>query len=184
MKFKLNVNVAEADYYDFNKFYMFRSKSFAKNRTLARVTALLMYVVFGWLFVKAEGVSFKTGVFIGFLVIVMVVFQIFLNKFCWLHTKRRIAASKKKGTLKYSENVVYEFYDDVFNDITESEKAVVKYCVIEHIHVVNGRMIFLQRTEHSAYILPISCFDSNEQYDAFISFIKTKCPKIDFYDKI
>ncbi len=184
MKFRLNVNVTDADYYDFNKFYMFHSKTAAKSRTLTRITAILMYVVFGWLFIKAEGFSFKSGVFIGFLVIVMVIMQIFLNKFFWLLTKRRIDVSKKKGNLKYSKAVVYEFYDDIFHDITETEKSEVKYCVIECVRVIEGRMILLQRSENSSYILPVSCFTAKEECEAFLSFIKTKCPKIEFYEKV
>ncbi len=184
MKFRLNINISDEIYYDFNKFWLLHSSNSAKTRTLARITAILLYIIFGWLYYKAEGFSVNTGVFIGCLVVFMTLVQIFMKKILWLNLKLRLNTKKKKGELKYTKSSVYEFCDDVFYETTDVEKCEIKYNAIECVRIIKGNMVLLQRGEFSAYIVPISSFISNEQYDAFIDFIKTKCPKIDFYEKI
>lgn len=184
MHFKLNVNLTDEIYYDFNKFFMFHSKNSARITTLTRVTVFLMYFVFGWLFCMAEGFSVNTCFFIGYLIITMILLQIFLKKLLWLSLKLRLNAAKKKGKLKYSPVSVLEFYDDFFCETTDDQKSEMKYSVIECVRVIRGNMVLLQKYEGLAFIVPISCFRTKEQYDEFLSFIKAKCSKVDYFEKI
>ena len=109
---------------------------------------------------------------------------VFTKQHYLLSAKREIKSFKKKGKQLYSPVSYMEFYDDLFCETTENEKNELKYEAIESVSVINEKIVYLHKNDALAFILPISCFISNEQYDAFIEFIKTKCPKIDFYDKI
>lgn len=81
----------------------------------------------------------------------------------------------------YSPESVIEFYEDSFKETTPDNITEQKYSAIERISVVDGKMIYIHTNNILAYMLPISSFSSNEQYNDFFDFIKTKCKNIDIY---
>ena len=49
------------------------------------------------------------------------------------------------------------------------------------MNVVGENAIYIYKSALKAYVLPFSCFESKEQYDAFVEFIKTKCETVNEY---
>lgn len=88
---------------------------------------------------------------------------------------------KKKGKMSYSPVSVIEFYDDRLVEITQEQKIEQKYTAIERISVVDNRIIYIHVNHVMAYLLPLTCFESTEQYNDFLAFIKEKCNQIDIY---
>ena len=88
---------------------------------------------------------------------------------------------KKQGKMGYSPNSEMEFFDDGFTETTPQNKTEQKYASIERISVVKGKIIYIHVNNVMSYLLPVSCFDSKEQYDAFLNLIKTKCSIVDIY---
>ena len=66
-------------------------------------------------------------------------------------------------------------------EITPDNKTETNYSAVERISIVDNKMIYIHVNNVMAYILPISCFESTEQYNSFMDFIKTKCSDIDVY---
>lgn len=182
MKFKIDATMIEEEYFIFRKFATVHYGK--KSRSTYRISACLIVFVLVWAIFKADGLtppSIVTGVI---LTIWLIIWQIFYKSFCIWWTKKNVHKLKKNGKRLYSDWSVMEFYDDYFCDLTENFKHDVKYCAIESVSVIENKMIVLNADNGMAFMLPVRAFQTNEQYDAFIEFIKTKCPKIDFYDKI
>ena len=95
--------------------------------------------------------------------------------------KRQIKSLKKSGKMGYSPESVAEFYDDCFVETTPDNKVEHKYSAVERISIVDNKVVYVHINNVMAYILPFSCFKSEEQYGNFLTFIKTKCANIDVY---
>ena len=81
----------------------------------------------------------------------------------------------------YSPEAVMEFNEENFIETTPENKTEQKYLAIERISIVENKTVYIHTNNVMAYIIPISCFESKEQYDEFIAFLKTKCKNIDVY---
>ena len=88
---------------------------------------------------------------------------------------------KKNGKAGYSPESVLEFGDETFIETTPDNKTEQRYASIERISIVDNKMIYIHVNNIMAYILPLSCFETKEQYDEFFEFIKTKSANIDIY---
>lgn len=83
--------------------------------------------------------------------------------------------------MAYSPTAQMKFYEDDFIEITPTNKIEQTYSAIERISVIRDQVLYIHVNNITAYILPRTCFDSQEQYDEFFAFIKTKCANIDVY---
>ena len=88
---------------------------------------------------------------------------------------------KKSGKMGYSPNAVMEFYDEIFVETTPENRTEQSYSAVERVSVVEDRTIYIHINNVMAYILPVTAFESKEQYDSFLSFIRTKCAIVDVY---
>ncbi len=183
MNFKFNVITNDQDYLDYNEFWMLRSHYGKKQMLTMRIiiTVLLGAGVLGFLISNEFAQSAFVGVFP--LVALLVLTEIFFNKIMTASLKRQIKSMKKKGKMGYTPEAVLEFLDDTFIESTPDMKTERKYSAIERISVIDNRMIYIHVNNVMAYILPVSCFESQEQCDRFFEFIRTKCANIDVYQK-
>lgn len=181
MKFHFNVNLSDQDYLDYNVFWAIRSPYGKKQVTSYRV--LLAVLFFGVILLSLYGGGFSTVSFIGVIpmLIVAVLVQIFLTRFLAWTLKVYIISLKKKGKMGYSPSSVIEFYDNSFVEIAEFNTTEQKYSAIERISVVDNKVVYIHVNNIMSYILPLSCFESEEQYKNFLDFIKTKCANTDVY---
>lgn len=181
MKFQFKVNLSDKDYLDYNMFWMIKSPYGKKQILTFRVTLAILLGVF--IFITLYGGGFTAESFIGAIpmLIVLLVFELFLTRFFKWTFKWQIKSLKKSGKMGYSPESVIEFYDDVFVEKTSENKTEQKYSAIERISIVDKRKIYIHINNVMAYILPLSCFESKEQYDSFFEFISLKCRNIDVY---
>jgi len=181
MNFKFKVNVCEQDYLDYNLFWLLKSPYGKKQlRTFRLTIALLTAVV---LLISFFGGGFTLETLIGVLpvLIIFVLANVFLKGFFKLSFKGQIINQKKAGKLGFSPESLLEFYEDSFIETTATNKTEQKYTAVERISVVDGKMIYIHVNNLMAYMLPFASFDSKEQYDNFIEFIKIKSDYVDFY---
>lgn len=181
MKFQFNVNLSDQDYLDYNVFWAIRSPYGKKQVTAYRV--VLAFVFLGFIFLSLYGGGFSTVSLVGVipLVIVGVLAQVFLTRFLGWTLKEYVKSLEKKGKMGYSPSSVIEFYDDNFVESAEFNRTEQKYSAIERISIVDNKVIYIHVNNIMSYILPISCFESEEQYKSFLDFIKTKSTNIDIY---
>ena len=181
MKFQFNVNINEEDYLDYNKFWMLRSHYGKKQMSTFRI---IIAVIIGLIiFISLYGGNFTFDSFIGIIpmAILLVLYELLLSPLFVLFLKCHLKSLKKKGKMGYSPSSVVEFYEDVFIETTPQNKTEQKYLSIERVSVVDNKVVYIHVNNIMSYILPFSCFESNEQYNEFLEFIKTKCSNIDVY---
>ncbi|MBQ4602153.1 MAG: YcxB family protein [Clostridia bacterium] len=183
MNFKFNVVTNDQDYLDYNEFWMLRSPYGKKQTLTVRMifTVMVSAVIIGYLIYNrfTEGALVSVFPLVAFLVLI----EIFFNKIMAASLKRQIKSMKKKGKMGYTPEAVLEFFEDTFTESTPDMKTERKYSAIERISVIDNRMIYIHVNNVMAYILPVSCFESQEQCDRFFEFIRTKCANIDVYQK-
>ena len=181
MKFQFNVNTTDKDYLDYNKFWMLRSHYGKKQMMSFRI---VMAVIFGvYIFILLYGGNFTVDSFISVIpmAILLIIFELLFSSLFVFILKGHLKSLKKKGKMGYSPSSVIEFYEDSFVETTPDNKTEQRYSSIERISIVDNKMIYIHVNNIMAYILPLSCFETKEQYDGFFEFIKTKCANIDIY---
>ena len=111
----------------------------------------------------------------------MSVWQILLPAYNKFFVRLNVNRVAKSGKLPYSPHAVMEFYDDHFSEKDGVSSMESEYAAIERISVIEGKVVYLQRDSLAAYIIPMSAFESDEQYCAFIDFMSTKVTDIKYY---
>ena len=181
MYFKFNVNLTDKDYLDYNTFWMIKSPYGKKQMLKIRILITICIAIFalGFFLGEKNTVNAWIGIIPYFLLLGL--FQLLLNPTMGWILKENIKSLKKQGKMGYSPNSEMEFFDDGFTETTPQNKTEQKYASIERISVVKGKIIYIHVNNVMSYLLPVSCFDSKEQYDAFLNLIKTKCSIVDIY---
>lgn len=181
MKFQFAANINDQDYINFNDFCMVKSYYGKKQMKSIRILFIALFVAL-WLFSLFSG-DFTKESFFGIIpsAILCVLVQVFLPKIFMGLNKMHIKNLKRGGKMPYSPSSVMEFYDDYFVESTPENKTQQKYVAVERISVVEGKTIYIHINKLMAYILPISCFNSKEQFESFVEFTKTKCENVDIY---
>lgn len=181
MKFQVNVKLNDQDYLDYNVFWAIRSHYGKKQIRTLRITVLIIYSIFVFISLFSDGFSAESFLGVIPMSIVFVLFQLFLKRlFAWA-LKGTVKNLKKSGKMGYSPDSVIEFYEESFAETTSENRTENKYSAIERISIVDNKIIYIHINNVMAYILPLTCFESKEQYDSFFEFINTKCEKIDVY---
>ena len=181
MKFQFNVKVDVKDYLDYNTFWMIRSPYGKKQIQTFRITIAVLFAIFILISLFSGDFSLESILRVIPMVIVLALAQIFLPRlFSWL-LKGQIKTLKKSGKMGYSPESVIEFYEESFVETTSENKTEHKYSAVERISIVDNKMIYIHVNNIMSYMLPLSCFESKEQYNNFFEFIKTKCLNIDIY---
>ena len=181
MLFQFQVQISEKDYLEYNKFHMFRSPY---GRKIMRGMRIAIAIVFGlFMLLSLVGGRFSASAWIGALpyAILLIVFEAILVPFMSSSFKSTLKKMKKTGKMAYSPSSVLAFYDDYLLETTETNQTQQKYSSIERISIVDQKMMYIHVNNVMAYLLPLSAFASQEEYERFLAFIKTKCDKIDIY---
>ncbi len=181
MQFKFHVNLNDKDYLDYNVFWSIKSPYGKKQMMNSRITIAVLFAVV--LLLSLFGGGFSAASLIGVIpyLILLVLFELLLNPlFTWI-LKSNIKTLKSKGKMGYSPDSEMEFHEDCFIEITSDNKSEQKYSAVERVSVISDNVIYIHVNNVMSYILPSSCFESNEQYRNFIDFLRTKCPNVDLY---
>ena len=181
MNFRFNVTITDQDYLDYNTFWMLRSPYGKKQMKIFRIVITVFWVIASLVTLFMDGFSIVSVFGLIPLVIVFFLIQILFPIFFSWALKLQIKILKKSGKMGYSPESMIEFYEDYLVEATSDNKTELKYSAVERISIVDHKMIYIHVNNVMSYILPISCFESREQYDSFLEFIKTKCANIDIY---
>ena len=183
MKFKLNVNVTEKEYVEFNKFHLLRSpygKRYMLNNRIV-INACMGFICFCVLYVAV--ISDSSGAYVGFAAgaLTTLIYNMCLRRVLASSIEKQVKNQLKDGNNLYTAKKTIELYDDKIVDYNEQEKSETSYKKLERVCVVDGTHIYLYVTSQSAHIIPISVFESHGQYEEFLSFLESRGKKIEFY---
>ena len=181
MHFKFYINLNDKDYLDYNTFWMIKSPYGKKQMLKFRVIIAVLCCLVS--FFALFGGGFSSNSWIGVIpyAILLVLFELLLNPFFVWTLNGHIKSLKKKGKMGYSPVSEMEFYDESFFEITPDNKTEQKYSAIERVSVITDKVIYIHVNNLMSYILPMTCFESKEQYCDFLDFVRTKCTNIDIY---
>ena len=182
MKYRFNVIMTDEDYLEYNKFQLIRSPYGKKQLRNLRISLTVLFGASVLLSLIVGGLSAEyllTAVIP--LAILYIIMQAVCKRFLAWSLKGQLKMMKKSGKPCYSPDSVMEFYEDCFTEITPDNKTEQKYSAIERISFVDGKVIYIHINNLLAYVLPLNCFESKEQYESFSEFIKTKCENVDTY---
>lgn len=182
MKYRFNVIMTDEDYLDFNKFQLIRSSYGKKQLRNLRIS---LTVLFGASILVSLIIGDFSAEYILTAVIPLLILYIIMQAACksflaW-SLKGQLKMMKKSGKPCYSPDSVMEFYEDCFTEITPDNKTEQRYSAIERISFVDDKVIYIHINNLLAYVLPLNCFESKEQYESFSEFIKSKCGEVDIY---
>ncbi len=181
MYFRFNINISDKDYLEYNKFWMIKSPYGKKQIAQYRVILAIFFLVISFVYLIFR--DFSTDAFIGIIPywILFAIVQLLFNSFFVWILKGQLKSLRKKGKMGYSPVAEMEFHEETFVETTPENKTEQKYTAIERVSVIADKVIYIHVNNVMSYILPRSCFESKENYDAFLEFIKTKCANIDIY---
>ena len=181
MPYKLNIKLSDADYYNFNYFQTFETPSGKKNLLKIRILLVLCMALVAAIAVVARGRSQTSMIYVIICVLLAVVFSLFLKKIMINSLKKQLAALRKSGKLHYSPESEIEFFEEYIAETTPTENNKKSYDALEKVCICGDRYIYLFTSSVSAYILPVSQVASQLGKEEFLSFIRKKCDKIEFY---
>lgn len=181
MKFRLNINVTEQDYLDYNYFWLLKSHYGKKQLMSTRIMLAVILGLAAVAIVLITGFNSASAFSIGLLMVWLVIMELLLPKFTASQTKATIKRLKKKGKMAYSPKAVMEFYEDYFTEDCEIAKTEQKYRAIERVSIVENKVVYIHVNNLNAYIVPLSAFESEAECREFLDFIKTKAPVSDVY---
>ena len=181
MNFKFYINLNDNDYLNYNTFWTIKSPYGKKQILQFRIIIAVLFVVAAFLFLSGRGFSANAWIGIIPYAILLVLFELLLKRFFVWVIKGNIKSLKAKGKMGYSPVSEMEFYDESFMEITPDNKTEQKYSSIERVSVITDKVIYIHVNNVMSYILPLSCFESKEQYNNFLDFVRSKCANIDVY---
>lgn len=181
MRFKFYINLNDKDYFDYNTFWMIKSPYGNKQMLKFRVFIAILFASVSFLSLFEGGFSANAWIDIIPYVILLVSFELLLHPFFVWVLKANIKSLKAKGKMGYPPVSELEFYDESFIEITPDNKSEQKYSAVERVSVITDKVIYIHVNNVMSYILPLSCFESREQYNAFLDFVRIKCSNIDVY---
>ena len=88
---------------------------------------------------------------------------------------------KKGGKMPYSPQAEMTFTEEGFSEFTSEHKTEQIYTAVECVSVVEGVAIYVHINKLMGFLLPEKVFESKQQLDEFITFLKTKVTTVDFY---
>lgn len=181
MKFRFQLIFNDNDYLEYNKFHLLRSPYGEKPRKSMKSMPTVMLVGFALISLIFNGFSLSSLLYIIPLFIIWLLFWLFMDKFLIYTVKMQIKQLEKNGKLPYSKASILEFYEKGLVEITEDNKTELKYTAIERISIVDKKYIYIHTNSITAYIIPYSVFESDEQRSEFFVFLKSICQNVDLY---
>lgn len=170
--FKFNVTMNDDDYLEYNKFHMFVSPYGRKSMVRAYILIAVIIAVFALISLFKGGFTLSAFKGIIPLIILLALYLIFYKSILTFFLKGQLKSYKKSGKMGYSPISELSFYEDRFEEITETNKTEQLYSSIERISIVDKKYIYIHVNSIMAYIIPFSSFNSRTEYEEFMEFFK------------
>ena len=169
--------MTEQDYLNFNVFVAFKTPHGKKQMVGTRLLIAMIYCVPALFLLILGRFSVVSIVFAALLMAGFIYNQLMFNRRMARSVTKYIEKLKTQGKLPYSPFSTVEFTEDGIVENEENSRTEYRYSVIERISIT-GDAVYIHLDTVRAIILPFSCFEAREQYEAFLGFISTKCPNI------
>ena len=174
MLYKFNINLNDKDYYNFNKFYNFKTHYGRKLLLFYRIFVVVIFIPFILLTLSDCGYNAEGLVMTILYFILMGAMELLLKPMLCLGVKMNMKLKKKSGKAPYTPTAEMVFYDDYFIEQTPQSKSEILYSIIDSLYIDGKGNVYIFVNNIAGFILLKSCFDSEDQYNSFLTFISTK----------
>ena len=185
MRFSFDVKLTDKDYLLFNEFHSKNSEMSKKTIRLARILYIITFALCGIMLLINEGVN--PGTVVGAILFLLAGLMLCLcAKKMNVSSNKTVARMLIKGKSKkpYTPESTLEFYDDFFKEIAPDNRTESNYTAIDRICVVMNSYVFIFIDSMRGYMVPFNCFKDADEEKAFLAFLGTLTPNIEFFDKI
>ena len=181
MLYQFDVTLSDKDYLDYNIFWMIKSPYGRKQMLKFRLLIVTIFVVLA--LISLVSGDFAPQAFLTLIpyAIMLLLVQLLFNSIFILTLKAQMKALKKQGKMGYTPTATIAFFEDKFVESAATNTTEQAYTAIERISVMENRAIYIHVNNVMSYILPFSCFASDEEREALLAFLKTKCGTVDLY---
>jgi len=178
--YKFEFTVSEADYHEFNRFYVQQSWLNRKTSFLLRWLVPVVFVI-AFLIRLVRGGEVLQLVIHGVLLAIIAVIWLLLEKrfsnfITNIVVNLAIATTKRDGKLPYGKNTLITFHEDYVHEITEISETKTNYSSFERV-AIGTEAIYFFITAISALILPFRVFESEAQIAQLTEFVSAKITK-------
>lgn len=184
MRFSFNIRLTDEDYYLFNEFTAKHSPMTKKTALMSKITVAVIFLYGALNIFITKGVNAVSVTAAAFFIGLFIILALAFDKINSKVLKAQVKTLLKKSKKPYTDNSVLEFYDDYLKEIATDNKSEVKYTAIYKVTVIKNRYIFVFLDGIRGFVIPVTCFENEEQQTAFISFLGTVCSKTEYFDKI
>ena len=181
MRFAFHITTTEKDYWEYNTFMAFRSPYVRRTNIWRRSLFVAVFLLFSLSYFLVWG--FTVDALLRFIpyALILGILALFIRPLNLLSLKMYMNKLKRQEKPLYSPHSDIVFYEDRLEETTPVGKHEYIYTAIDRISVMRNRTVYIHANRAIGYILPLSCFASEEEQAAFIVFIKEKCDKITVY---
>lgn len=185
MRFSFNVKLTDEDYLLFNEFTLKNSGMSKRGDLLSKILVSIIFLVSCANLLITDGITPVSVVGVIILCLLGLIFLLCSKKFNTVFTKAFTRFMLKgKAKKPYTPESALEFYDDFFKEIAPDNKTESNYTAIDKICVVMNSYIFIFIDSIRGYVIPFTSFKDAEEEKAFLAFLGTLTPDIQFFDKI
>ena len=180
MKYQFKFKLSDADYFEFNKFYIENAAahkgSLLNNRWLLGSACLALSLSAFYVF-SVTGTLFTLIIAILALV-VSAVYLVGLSRFfASIMIKSTMKKMKKDGKLPYGKDNIIQFDEDSIIEIADEAETKRKYAAVEKV-VCGNQAIYIFTDAAQAYIIPLSVFETEVQRNEFLMFVNRKVEEV------
>ena len=176
MSYKLVITMTDADYLAFNRFHMLRSPYGKKTMRSLRLSVAFLFLAIAFLSLILEDFSREALFMAGVFLLILLVFELSMNRFFLFILHRQIKNMKKSGKPGYTPHAEMTFTEQSFTEESETGKTELRYDVIERVSIIESGAVYLHTNSLLAYVLPYRAFSSEAERESLIAFLKERCP--------
>ena len=181
MRFQFAIQLTDEEYFAINKFLMLQSRNGKKKMLIFRISLAVALCAIA--FLSLLGGGFTAAAWRGIIpyFILLALFQAGIRPFFLWIIKGNIRSLGKQGKMPYSPTSDMTFGEESFTETTPDNKTEVKYTAIDNVSAIPDQAIYIHINSLLHYIIPVSVFASRQEYEDFLSFLETKCEKVERY---
>lgn len=181
MLFRLNINLTDEDYFQYNRFHALETPQGKQSIKKAHTIFVLTIVVLSAMILSLQGWTLSSKLYclaIGVWVIIyFATYKNTLDK----NLRKQINRLKETGKLPFDPRSILEFHEDRLVEITDDTHTERRYVSIERVYVYKDSYIFLYKSSMGAYVLPLPQVRAQVNQEDFIRFLSQKCNTVEYY---
>ena len=178
MLFRLNINLTDEDYFQYNRFHALETPQGKAAIKRSHTIFIVALVVMSAMILLLLGWSLPYCLAIGVWVIIyFATYKNTLDK----NLRKQINRLKETGKLPFDPLSILEFHEDRLVEITDDTHTERRYASIERVCVYKDSYIFLYQSSMGAYVLPLPQVRAQVNQEDFIRFLSQKCNTVEYY---